>query len=88
MPCVKNHSELDSADYSSDVTGATLSSERLLRLPEVIARTGCPRSTVYEKMQKGEFPTSVAIGARARAWRESDITHWIVSRAPTASTGK
>ena len=88
MPCVKSHSELGSADCSSDVAGVTLSSERLLRLPEVIARTGCPRSTVYEKMQKGEFPTSVAIGARAMAWRESDITNWIVSRVPTASSGK
>ncbi|MBF0435490.1 MAG: AlpA family phage regulatory protein [Magnetococcales bacterium] len=88
MPCVKNLSQLDSTEYSSDVTGVSLSRERLLRLLEVIARTGCPRSKVDEKMRKGEFPTPVAFEARARAWRELDITHWIVSRVPTASTGK
>jgi prophage regulatory protein len=51
--------------------------ERLLRRPEVEARTGLARSTLYEYVARGEFPQPVSIGPRIVAWRSSDIDAWI-----------
>jgi prophage regulatory protein len=50
--------------------------ERFLRLPEVIARTGKSRSTIYADMDEGVFPRQHKIGKRACAWLSSDITEW------------
>ena len=54
--------------------------EKLLRRPEVEARTGLSRSSIYEYMKRGEFPQPVKIGTRIVAWRESDIAAWLESR--------
>jgi prophage regulatory protein len=53
---------------------------KLLRRPEVEARTGLSRSTLYEWMKRGEFPQPVKLGARIVAWRESDVAEWLESR--------
>lgn len=34
---------------------------QFLRLPEVIRRTGLPRSTIYRKMSEGKFPKPVKL---------------------------
>lgn len=57
------------------------SNERLLRLPEVKARSGFSRSTIYRKMEDGTFPRSVPIGANSVAWRESDFNAWLAAPA-------
>jgi len=54
--------------------------EKLLRRPEVEPRTGLSRSTLYDWMQRGEFPQPVKLGARLVAWRESDVVAWLESR--------
>ena len=59
--------------------------EKLLRRPEVEARTALSRSTLYEWMKRGEFPQPVKLGARLVAWRESDITEWLESRETRAA---
>ena len=38
---------------------------RFLRLPEVQARTGQSRSTIYVRVEQGRFPRPVSLGARA-----------------------
>jgi prophage regulatory protein len=56
-------------------------SERFLRLKEVRARVPVSRSTLYSKIRLGEFPRPIRIfGARAVAWRESDVDEWISAR--------
>ena len=57
--------------------------ERILRLPEVLSRTGLGRSTVYAMMEKGEFLRPVRLGARAVGWRESDLADWLAARPRT-----
>jgi prophage regulatory protein len=59
--------------------------EKLLRRPEVEARTGLSRSTLYDWMKRGEFPQPVKLGARLVAWRESDVTEWLESRDTRAA---
>lgn len=58
--------------------------ERLLRLPEVEARTGLKKSSIYAGMRAGTFPSCVTIGHRAVAWPESRIDAWIASRLSNA----
>ena len=53
---------------------------RLLRRPEVEARTGLSRSTIYEWMKRGNFPQPVKLGDRLVAWRESDLAAWLETR--------
>ncbi len=61
-------------------SAVAVKSERLQRRPDVEARTGLSRSTIYEWMKRGEFPQPVKLGTRLVAWRESDITAWLESR--------
>jgi prophage regulatory protein len=60
---------------------------RLLRRPQVQARVGIGRTTIYAMVNDGTFPAPVQLGARAVAWRESEIDAWIASRTPTRSAG-
>jgi len=55
-------------------------SETLLRRPQVQARTGLSRSTLYHWMKHGKFPQPVKLSERLVAWRESDINQWLDSR--------
>lgn len=55
-------------------------SDTLIRRPEVEARTGLSRSTIYEWMKRGEFPQPVKLGARIVAWREADVSAWLERR--------
>jgi len=59
--------------------------ERILRRPDVEARTGLSRSTIYHWMNKGEFPQPVALGARLVGWKESDIEAWLTAREVKAA---
>lgn len=57
--------------------------EKLLRIAEVEAATGLDRSTIYRRINANPptFPEPVAIGARAVAWRASDVSQWIEAQA-------
>ncbi len=52
----------------------------VLRLPNVVARTGLSRSTIYLHMKRNAFPKCIALGPRAVGWLESDIEDWINER--------
>ncbi len=53
---------------------------RLIRRHEVEQMTGLRRSSIYEKMSCGTFPTPVKIGLKAVAWIEEDVARWINDR--------
>lgn len=59
----------------------------ILRLPEVKARTGLSRSSIYLYVQKGLFPSPVSLGPRAVGWREQDVIGWIESRQTAGEEG-
>lgn len=51
---------------------------RLIRLPEVMDRTGLGRSWVYQAVREGRFPAPIAVpGSRAVAWVEGEVAAWI-----------
>jgi len=65
------HTSNDSLAASRD-----LSLPIFLRVRSVIRMTGLARSTIYEMMAEERFPKQVRIGARAVAWRRSDLIEW------------
>jgi prophage regulatory protein len=50
--------------------------DAILRLPAVKNRTGLSRSTIYDKVQKKQFPSPVKLGKRAVGWVESELDEW------------
>lgn len=54
--------------------------QTLIRLPEVVRRTGRSRSRIYHDIKAGTFPAPVKIGARAIAFPLEEINHWIERR--------
>ena len=57
---------------------------RFLRLPEVLARTGLSRSTIYVRLEQGRFPRPVSLGGRAVGWIEAEVDEWIRERIETS----
>lgn len=55
-------------------------SMKLIRIKEVLSRTGLGRSTVYKYMNLGLFPQQVKLNTRAVAWVESEVEAWIQDR--------
>ena len=53
---------------------------RILRLPEVMARTGLSRATIYRWRLAGRFPQAVRLGTRCVGWIESEIEEWLRER--------
>ena len=53
---------------------------RLIRLREVMTKTGLSRSYVYALAQKGQFPKPVKLSERSSAWIESEVQSWIDER--------
>jgi prophage regulatory protein len=58
-----------------------LNTERIIRLPTVLARTGLSRSTLYRKIADGTFPAQVRISVHGAGWHESAISRWIADPA-------
>ena len=50
--------------------------DQLWRRPRVEEETGLSRSTLYEKIKEGSFPSPVKIGKRAVAWPSSKVEAW------------
>ena len=66
------------------VLGETMTT-RMIRLAELLARTGLSRSTLYRLEAEGQFPRRVKLGKRSVAWRESQLVEWIESRSHAAT---
>ena len=52
---------------------------KVLRLKEVINRTGLSKSKIYDAINKGEFPKPVKMfkNGRAVCWNENTINEWL-----------
>lgn len=58
--------------------------KRMLRRPAVEAATGLSRSTLYRKIDLGEFPKPIRLSERAVGWPEDVIAEWLASRREAA----
>jgi len=53
---------------------------KIVRLRDVMQRTGLSRSTIYARLRDGEFPSAIRLGPRAVGWLECEIEDWIEAR--------
>lgn len=56
---------------------ANIQAFSILRRPQVEARTGLSRSTIYASIKAGTFPAPISLGPKAVGWVDSDINNWI-----------
>ena len=47
------------------------------RLPEVMAQSGLCRSTIYDLVNQGNFPSQINLGPCAVGWVASEVVDWI-----------
>jgi prophage regulatory protein len=52
------------------------SADSLIRLTEVLKRTGLSRTTLYELIKQGNFPRQIKLG-RTSLWSESEVSSFI-----------
>ena len=53
---------------------------QILRLPDVLAAVGVSRTTLWRRVQAGDFPAPVRLGgarSRAMGWKRADVERWI-----------
>jgi prophage regulatory protein len=54
-----------------------LPSSGFLRLRQVLQIVPISRSTLYQKLKLGTFPSAIKLGPRMSAWRTEDIQNYI-----------
>ena len=59
----------------------------ILRLPQVIAKTGLSRTTIYNRISDGLFPKPVNLGPRAVGWLNHEVNDWIDAMADQRDSG-
>ncbi|WP_082718789.1 MULTISPECIES: helix-turn-helix transcriptional regulator [unclassified Sphingobium] len=64
------------ARNSTEEQRATPVSCSYLRIKDVLTRTGLKRSTLYNKIASGSFPTQVKLAQNCVGWREDQIDDW------------
>jgi len=64
-----------------------MAEKNILRIRAVMARTGMARSSIYQKMNAGEFPPSINIGSRSIGWLDDEIEGWIDHRTDVSRRG-
>lgn len=58
--------------------------QRIIRLPELINRTGLGRSTIYQLINDGKL-NRIKLGARSMGFLEKEVDDWIASKVSGAS---
>ncbi len=55
---------------------------RIIRRDEVTAKTGLPRSSIYDRVKAGRFPAPIrlGVGMKATGWVESEVDAWIAEQ--------
>lgn len=53
---------------------------KILRMRDVIEKTGFSRAWIYELIKQGDFPQPKRIGSRAVGFSSFEIDAWIIAR--------
>ena len=52
-------------------------SPSIIRLPEVINKSGLSRSAIYDLISQDKFPKQIKLTSRSSGWIEAEISQWI-----------
>ncbi|WP_109213820.1 helix-turn-helix transcriptional regulator [Klebsiella variicola] len=55
-------------------------SKRLIRLPEVLNKTGYKKAWIYRLISEDKFPKPIKLGERAVAFIEVEVDEWILKK--------
>lgn len=53
---------------------------RFLKLQQVMDKTTLCRSSIYLLIKAGDFPKNVTVMGKRKAWLESEIDDWMMSK--------
>ncbi|WP_191939554.1 AlpA family transcriptional regulator [Pantoea agglomerans] len=53
---------------------------RLIRMPEVLSKTGFKKSWIYQLISNNSFPKPIKMGPRAVAFVEAEVDQWVLER--------
>lgn len=53
---------------------------RFLKLQQVMDKTTLCRSSIYNLIKAGDFPKNVTVMGKRKAWLESEVEDWMVSK--------
>jgi prophage regulatory protein len=59
----------------------------LLRLPEVIRRSGLKKTSLYAQVKAGMFPAPIPLTERSVAWIEAEVEKWIADKIAASRRG-
>jgi prophage regulatory protein len=54
-----------------------MQSFKILRFPQVIAKTGLSRSTIYALLSVGKFPKKIQLSPRRVGFLEAEVDAWL-----------
>ncbi len=61
---------------------------RIIRLPEVVAKTGFSRTTIYERLKHdAAFPRPIALGERAIGFVEHEVDAYLIALIEASRKG-
>lgn len=52
----------------------------LIKIHQVISKTGKSRSQIYAQVRQGTFPAPIKLSERSSAWVAAEVDEWIASR--------
>ena len=52
---------------------------KFLKIKEVMEKTGCGKTKIYDMIKRDEFPHQYKIGSASR-WRLDEVENWIKTR--------
>lgn len=55
-------------------------SQSLIRIRQVMAKTGISKSQVYRLSKLGQFPKPIKLTTQSVAWIEQEVERWIEQR--------
>lgn len=59
----------------------------IIKLPQVKARTGLSRSSIYAFISQGAFPKPIRLGERSVGFLQNEIDDWIDQRIKASRSG-
>lgn len=57
--------------------GSYAMEDKLIPITQVMDRVGLKRTSIYRKLDKGEFPKPISLGRKAVRWSNNAISAWI-----------
>lgn len=58
--------------------------EKLLKIAQVIERTGLSKAELYKRITAGTFPKQIKLSYRSTVWVESEVQSWITDTIASA----